>query len=398
MFAGELVGRPGTYHGSRLQHGPFASIRNARTLRDRIAEYRKLRELPEYKTLPVVQSAANADAAIAEWESGHPEELIRLRDEGQFFGFAGVAQGYLGRHTRFIRIPAVRDASEDAAEGRGSCITEIMDLVVRSVLEVRDDVTEFKKTTQDAYKVILDPANLTELGTLAKQLTRTLTQYVPDAEVRLDWSALPELTVPMPQAAVRLREDSYESAVERTGHGLQRALILTMLQHLLAAREREGAGEGGDGSDGMSAADWGGRLPNLVLAIEEPELYQHPSRQRHMATVLLKLAEGEVPGVAERTQVIYTTHAPLFVGLDRFDQVRVLRKTSGQPGCPKVTEVSESNLEKVAEELWRLGGQQGDEFTADSLRARMLGMTTPFGPTVMTSSGPLRCSRGLSSL
>ncbi len=59
------------------------------------------------------------------------------------------------------------------------------------------------------------------------------------------------------------------------------------------------------------------QLPNLVLAIEEPELYQHPSRQRHLASVLLNLAEGALPGVAKNTQVIYTTHSPLFVGLDR---------------------------------------------------------------------------------
>ena len=61
-----------------------------------------------------------------------------MRDDGKFFGFAGVSQGYLGYFTKFIKVPAVRDAAEDAAEGRGSCITEIMDLVVRSSLKSGD--------------------------------------------------------------------------------------------------------------------------------------------------------------------------------------------------------------------------------------------------------------------
>ena len=65
-------------------------------------------------------------------------------------------------------------------------------------------------------------------------------------------------------------------------------------------------------------------------AIEEPELYQHPSRQRHLASVLLNLAKGAIPGVAENTQVIYATHSPLFVGLDRFGPNS--GPTQGAPG------------------------------------------------------------------
>ena len=378
VFAGGSAGHQGTYHGSRLQDPAFAAVRNAGSRSAIREEYRGIRNQPEYATLPAAQSAAAATDAIEEWEANHPERRIRTRDDGQFFGFAGVGQGYLGRYTRLIRVPAVRDASEDAAERRGSPITEIMDLVVRSVLEVREDVAKFKADTQAAYQDLLDPAKLTELETLAQQLTGTLNQYIPDADVALNWSELAELAVPLPQARVRLREDGYESAVERTGHGLQRAFILTMLQHLLAARERGGTNAAAGVASGSAGEGEGHRLPNLVLAIDEPELYQHPSRQRHMASVLLKLAQGDIPGVAERTQVVYTTHAPLFVGLDRFDQIRVLRKTAGEQGMPKVTVVSEVTLEKVAEDLWELGGRQGNRFTADSLRARMQSVMTPW--------------------
>jgi len=99
------------------------------------------------------------------------------------FRFHGGRARLLGRHTRFIRVPAVRDATDDATEKRGSCVTEIMDLVVRSVLASRKDVTTFKEDTQAKYKEILDPSKLTELTTLQSQLTSTLKHYAPDASV-----------------------------------------------------------------------------------------------------------------------------------------------------------------------------------------------------------------------
>src|SRR5271157_4911118 len=101
-------------------------------------------------------------------------------------------------------------------------------------------------------------------------------------------------------------------------------------------------------------------LPNLLLAIEEPELYQHPNRQRHLSKILLQLASGGTPGVAEKTQIIYATHSPLFVGLDRFNQIRLLRKKDNGEGKPGITTVVSTSLDKVADRLW-IAGRPGDE-------------------------------------
>jgi hypothetical protein len=369
--------KSGTYHGMRLQNPDFSDVRSAGGKRDITAKYNELRGTDKYSSLPTVRSAEQAKESLGQWESEHPDGCSRLRDDGQFFGFTEVGQGYLGRHTRFIRVPAVRDATDDATEKRGSCVTEIMDLVVRSVLATRKDVTTFKEETQTRYKNILDPSKLTELTTLQSQLTNTLKHYAPDASVSLRWADLTDINIPMPEAEVKLLEDGYESAVQRTGHGLQRAFILTMLQHLIAAREIEKATEEGFSSEQEIPSPEEPHLPNLILAIEEPELYQHPSRQRHMASVLFQLAQGSIPGVAKNTQVIYSTHAPLFVGLDRFDQIRLLRKEDGETGKPKVTVVAKAALDKVADDLWNLDGQRSDKYTADTLRPRM--------QTVMTS-------------
>ena len=120
------------------------------------------------------------------------------------------------------------------------------------------------------------------------------------------------------------------------------------------------------------------QLPNLVLAIEEPELYQHPSRQRHLASVLLNLAEGAIPGVAQNTQVIYATHSPLFVGLDRFDRIRVLRKVPREDDGPRTTHLKKTDRGALARELWQAGDRKGEMFTGDTLEPRLRTMMTPW--------------------
>ena len=120
-------------------------------------------------------------------------------------------------------------------------------------------------------------------------------------------------------------------------------------------------------------------LPTLILAIEEPELYQHPARQRHFANVLLKLAGDKIVGVARRTQVLYCTHSPLFVGLDRFDEIRLLRKISSEEiNRPKMTKVSSATLTQVAEKIWEAWGRPSSRFTADTLRPRLHSILTPW--------------------
>ena len=357
------------YHGMRRQHPQFYNIRNAGSKTEIRAAYNRLRQEEPYKSLPTVRSADAALAKIGEWEKENDHECEWMRDEGQFFGFSKVAQGYLGRYTRFIKVPAVRDASADATDGRGSCISELMDLVVRNVLQSRKDLAMLKADTQKAYKRLLDPDKLSELRSLESEMTATLRQFVTEARISLDWSELIEVTIPMPKATVRLSEDGYETTVERTGHGLQRAFILTLLQQLAVARQPN-ADQDNDNSSQV--------LPNVVLAIEEPELYQHPTQQRHLARVLRQLSQRTATIAGSQTQIVYATHAPLFVGLDRFDQIRLLRKETHDPEKPKVTVVSMATLDTVARQLRYLMGGPKEEFTPDSVRTRMHTVMTPW--------------------
>jgi predicted ATP-dependent endonuclease of OLD family len=141
-----------------------------------------------------------------------------------------------------------------------------------------------------------------------------------------------------------------------------------MLQHLAVAQAGSAKKEEKKPDD----------LPCLVLAIEEPELYQHPNRQRHLAKILLQLASGKTPGVAHKTQIVYSTHSPLFVGIDRINQIRLLRKIINEEKKPKVTKIISTDLDKVAEALWQADGAIGDKYTGRTLLPRLQTIMTPW--------------------
>jgi putative ATP-dependent endonuclease of OLD family len=355
-------------HGSRLQNPEFQSVRDATSAADKKAAYETLRSKDEYSILPKWKNATETPGFLSKWELENTSKCKMMRDEGQFFGFKEVGEGYLGRFTQFLFIPAVREASDDAAESKGSVLTTLMDLVVRSVIANKEAVVKLKEETQKQYKDIMDVNKLTELKALSDQINVTLKSYVSNASVVLKWLPLGEIDIPMPKADVKLIEDSYESAVARTGHGLQRAFILTMLQHLAVAQAGSAKKEEKKSND----------LPCLVLAIEEPELYQHPNRQRHLAKILLQLASGETPGVAHKTQIVYSTHSPLFVGIDRINQIRLLRKILNEEKKPKVTRIVSTDLDKVAEAVWQADGATGNKYTGKTLLPRLQAIMTPW--------------------
>jgi predicted ATPase len=62
-------------------------------------------------------------------------------------------------------------------------------------------------------------------------------------------------------------------------------------------------------------------LRGFVLLIEEPELYLSPHAQRYLHRVLRALAEGG-------NQILYSTHAPVFLSVDRMEELALVRHTT----------------------------------------------------------------------
>ncbi|MEM2173377.1 MAG: AAA family ATPase [Thermoproteota archaeon] len=195
--------------------------------------------------------------------------------------------------------------------------------------------------------------------------------FAPNTRVKLEWRKDMEIDVPMPEAYVNLVEDEYSAPVGCTGHGTQRSFILAMLQYLASTEKTEE-------QKAERALTTPIELPSLILGIEEPELYQHPDRQRHLFKVLTKLSEQSIPGVINRIQVIYSTHSSLFVNIDHFDKIRVLRKIKENETLPKRSKIYCTTLDYIARKLEEFDNKPKGAYSGEMLRDRLRALMNPW--------------------
>ena len=64
-------------------------------------------------------------------------------------------------------------------------------------------------------------------------------------------------------------------------------------------------------------------LRGFVLLVEEPELYLSPHSQRHLFRVLRALGQ-------RGNQILYSTHAPVFLSVDRIEDLAIVRHRADQ--------------------------------------------------------------------
>lgn len=362
----------GRYQGVVPQLADFVDVRAQSAANPKRAAYNGLRENnPLYADLPSATSAAAVDQALLDWEASHVDQLVLLPDDGQFFGFQNNSRGKLQQHTNFVFIPAVREASTDAADSKTSVIGKLLELLVRSQILQRADIQAFKTQMTAAYQTLVAADNMPELGALAELLTADLRELYQDAEVSLNWREVVEMPVPLPMADVILKDDGFGGPVDRQGHGLQRAFIFTLLQYLARTAVQEIGGAPVEKANGAAISDAVAKAPTLILAIEEPELYQHPIKQRHFAEVLRGLSSGTLPGAQGHTQIIFGSHSPLFISMGKADEIRLTRRSPCADSELKQCSVQALELSVVAQKLERGWGKPEGSFSAQTLMPRL---------------------------
>lgn len=341
------------YFGLMLQNPHFDSIRNVGA-REAKQNYNELRQIPAYKDFPDWRSHEEVVAFLREWERDHSEACEMALDNGKFFK---SSQDFPDEFVRIRYIKPVHDAADDALEEKNSILAELMDRVVKKSLDEKPEIRSFMSGMQEQYRGLMDSSGKKEMDMLEERISEILRRYVSNARVRLSWRTT-DMKVEYPKAEANLVEDGYRSTVNRTGHGLQRVFIMSILQHLAEMKSSEY-------EDSES--------PALVLMIDEPELYQHPNRQRHMSDILLKLASKSTSG--SEMQIIYTTHSPHFVGIDRLDQIRLVKKVAGGQDAPMVTRIHNTTLDYVARRLTNMP-DHGVE-TTEALERRLRVIMSP---------------------
>lgn len=275
--------------------------------------------------LPAATSGAAVEQAMTAWEANHTDQLVDAPEALQtnFFGFN--SNGKMSGLFDFVLVTADLRASEESIDGKSSIIGRILERSIDRAAadeEIAKIVEESRAKQQQVYEEKFKE----QLDGVTAQLNEVVASYSPGRSVTVSPADV-ELKAPKTTFEVAVLDGTNETAVERQGHGFQRTILISALQLL--------AQSGAASAEGV-----------ICLAIEEPELFQHPIQAQAFAKVLRSLAED----ADKRIQVTYATHSPYFLEARHFDQVRRLTRSTDE------TPVVSVNYATVADVKAKLNG------------------------------------------
>lgn len=208
-------------------------------------------------------------------------------------GYAGVLKATL---PHFELIPAVRDAADESKVTKtnpfGRLIYEIIDTLDR---DLRDEVDAKLRATTFKLNREGGKERAAKVAEVESTIQGFLAEMMP-ADLEIEFQApTVEVLLTTPKVYV---DDGFRGGIDGKGHGLQRAVIFSILRaYAKLVTQREGRAK-----------------RTLILGVEEPELYMHPTALRTIRQVLRTIAEGD-------DQVLCSTHNPLIVDVAYFDEI-----------------------------------------------------------------------------
>src|SRR5690606_12615024 len=150
-------------------------------------------------------------------------------------------------------------------------------------------------------------------------------------ELKFGSPEIEDIIFPQPKV---FAQDGYYSEITEKGHGVQRLALFSLLRT-------------------YNTFDFGKSTTerNMIIGIEEPEIYLHPPLKRSTYSLLRKISEGN-------DQVVYCTHDSLFLSVEYFDEIRLFRKSDGKA---PITSVYEFSVQKVVDFYKKTYGLTIDE-------------------------------------
>ena len=316
--------------GQRLGMDAFREFFRAVGDNKKVAELKEL-YLKARANCPDLPAPGSKDAmitALHEYENNHQDQLVLIPSEDQFYGVS-KGSNRLNKYIQWIFVPAVKDVTAEQIESRNTALGKLLARTVRSKINFGESIKELQSNAREKYQELLEKSQGV-LDDLSKSLGIRLSEWAhPEATLKLKWSQDPDksIRVEEPFARIIAGEADFEGELARFGHGLQRSYLLALLQELAGSDEPDG--------------------PRLILGCEEPELYQHPPQARHLSEVLQKLSRGN-------SQVILSTHHPVFVSGEGFEDVRLVRRDSAN----KRSSVAQMSYVDIAKAISDCTGEQ----------------------------------------
>lgn len=283
----------------------FNQIKAASSASAKKELYATLRGSRPDLNLQAASTGTAVDSAMMAWEASHTDQLVDAPEALQtnFFGFN--SGGKMSGLFDYVLVTADLRASEESIDGKSSIIGRILERSVERAA-ADEEIAKIVEESRAKQQKVYEDKFKGQLEAVTTQLNEVIAAYSPGRAVTVAPAEV-ELKAPRTIFEVAVLDGATETAVERQGHGFQRTILISALQLL--------AQSGAASAEGV-----------ICLAIEEPELFQHPIQAQTFAKVLRSLAED----AGKRIQVTYATHSPYFLEARHFNQVRRLTRSSGE--------------------------------------------------------------------
>jgi putative ATP-dependent endonuclease of OLD family len=181
----------------------------------------------------------------------------------------------------------------------------------------------------------------------ASQLSKSPDDFEVDFQLYDPWHFYRTLQI-IVKENIKQQGDKMSFQASQMGMGLQSSLTIALLRAYAKIKKSNKA----------------------VIAIEEPEIFLHPQAQRHFYNLLREIS---YPSSGEGIQIIYCTHSPLFVDVEFFDEVCIVRKEVDEEG-ETTTTLTQLNVQDFIEDLKIRWGIQA---TNESVRERFRNAFNP---------------------
>lgn len=223
----------------------------------------------------------------------------------------------------FIYVDVLRDYSKQDPGSRWSILRKLFSDINASIAS---DKTKIKVTTVEG-EVLVTRKEAFELK-IREAYDYLKTDEFNDVEQRIRRNSLQQMGLDEEEGDISIRFDTYDpmnvfknlqlfieqmgisTTADMVGAGLQSAIVIAIF------RTYEEIKKGG-----------------AIFAIEEPEVFLHPQKQRFFRNVLCKLSTDN--------QVFLTTHSPTFIRIYEPEHVCIIRKTLAEGTTAKICEKDE---------------------------------------------------------
>jgi len=232
-----------------------------------------------------------------------------------------------------LYIPAIRELSDETKINKTNPFGILIGNMKKNITPDQQAKISAAINSIEKYVSPSGSERIEAISQLEEKISEKMKRLI-DGKVQLVVT-VPDFSSLLEKVQVNI-DDGINTLAENKGHGMQRALILAILETYAEINYEKPEDK---------------TLSTLFL-IEEPELYLHPQAQRTMMSVLRTISNGI-------DQVIYCTQSNIFVDIAHFDEIGIMRRL--KKGDNYESTSSQLSMDEMLKDLELRTGIKGTE-------------------------------------